>query len=147
MNTYHCSECICYDQGTCAAGLYPLIGDGICNDETNNAECHYDDGDCCLSETKTDHCSECICYGQETCMAGINPTSVGDGICNDQTNNMECNYDGGDCCKVPINKDQCSNCECISKFHSLQWHKFSHIMKICKTIINVSRILGVSFSF
>ena len=119
LNTYYCSECICYDQGTCAAGLYPLIGDGICNDETNNAECHYDDGDCCLSETKTDHCSECICYGQETCMAGIIPTSVGDGICNDETNNMECNYDGGDCCKVPINKDQCFNCECISKLHSL----------------------------
>ena len=23
---------------------------------------------------------------------------VGDGICNDETNNLECNYDGGDCC-------------------------------------------------
>ena len=27
-----------------------------------------------------------------------NPNMVGNGICNDETNNLECNYDGGDCC-------------------------------------------------
>ena len=38
-----------------------LIGDGFCNDETNNAECLYDHGDCCLSKTDTSYCSECTC--------------------------------------------------------------------------------------
>ena len=119
MNTYYCSECNCYDQGKCAVGLFPLVGNGNCNDETNTVECNYDDGDCCLSETITDHCSECICYGQEICKAGIIPQSIGDGICNDETNNAECNYDGYDCCKSPANKDHCSNCECIGKLNTL----------------------------
>ena len=26
---------------------YMKVGDGVCNDETNNAECNYDGGDCC----------------------------------------------------------------------------------------------------
>ena len=38
-----------------------IVGDGFCNDETNNAECNYDHGDCCLSNMNTDHCSECAC--------------------------------------------------------------------------------------
>ena len=38
-----------------------LIGDGMCNDETNNADCNYDGGDCCLSDIKTNKCLECAC--------------------------------------------------------------------------------------
>jgi hypothetical protein len=54
---------------------HAFVGDGVCNDETNIAECDYDGGDCCP-----------------------NLNMVGDGICNDETNNLGCNYDGGDCC-------------------------------------------------
>ena len=39
-----------------------LIGDGICDDFTNIAECGYDGGDCCGDDVNTDHCDECICY-------------------------------------------------------------------------------------
>ena len=39
----------------------PLVGDGYCHDETNNPDCNYDGGDCCLSSQNTDHCSECLC--------------------------------------------------------------------------------------
>ena len=46
---------------TCAAPL-GLIGNGFCNDETNNAECNYDGGDCCGACINTDHCSECLCH-------------------------------------------------------------------------------------
>ena len=28
-----------------------LIGNGICNDEANNADCYYDGGDCCKFNT------------------------------------------------------------------------------------------------
>ena len=38
-----------------------MIGNGHCNDETNNPACNYDGGDCCLSIANTDHCSECEC--------------------------------------------------------------------------------------
>ena len=42
------------------------------------------------------------------------PAWVGDGYCDDVTNNMECNYDGGDCCGSDINTQYCSECQCIA---------------------------------
>ena len=41
------------------------------------------------------------------------PELIGNGYCNDETNSEDCNHDGGDCC-VNVNKDVCSDCECIS---------------------------------
>ena len=42
-----------------------------------------------------------------------NSAWVGDGYCDDVTNNMECNYDGGDCCLDPVNTNYCSECQCL----------------------------------
>ena len=39
-----------------------LVGNGICNDETNNVECYFDGGDCCGACINTEYCSQCICY-------------------------------------------------------------------------------------
>ena len=75
-----------------------LIGDGFCNDETNNADCNYDGGDCCVNINMT-YCSNCTCHHRENCLAGFIPSVVGDGFCDDGTNNADCHYDGGDCCK------------------------------------------------
>lgn len=62
MNTDDCTECVCYeDWNNCATPL-DLIGNGICNDESNNADCFYDGGDCCGVCTNTDSCSECVCH-------------------------------------------------------------------------------------
>ena len=115
-----------------------LIGNGFCNDETNNPDCNYDGGDCCVVNTNTDSCSDCSCLLIETCAAGYhplvgnrfcnedtnvvecdydggdccpNPNMVGDAICHDETNHLGCNYDGGDCC-VNVNTDSCSDCNC-----------------------------------
>ena len=44
----------------CAYG--ELVGNGMCNDEANIAECIYDGGDCCTGCINTDLCSECLCY-------------------------------------------------------------------------------------
>ena len=84
----------------CSANV-TLIGDGFCNDETNNADCNYDGGDCCGSCVVTDHCSQCECIG------GANVTNVliTNGVCDDQTNNADCNYDGGECCVKPKGTD------------------------------------------
>ena len=85
-----------------------LIGDGFCFDESNNANCNFDGGDCCGYDVKTDFCSDCRCYFNETCVAGTHPL-VGDGFCNDETNNELCNYDAGDCCGVTANNELCLN--------------------------------------
>ena len=37
---------------------------------------------------------------------------INDGICNDENNVEECNYDGGDCCGSCINTDNCTECLC-----------------------------------
>ena len=37
---------------------------------------------------------------------------VGTGFCNDETNNPDCNYDGGDCCTTNANTTACSECAC-----------------------------------
>ena len=34
------------------------------------------------------------------------------GVCNDEANNAECNYDGGDCCLACINTEDCTECVC-----------------------------------
>ena len=37
---------------------------------------------------------------------------VGNGHCNDEANDADCVYDGGDCCGPCANTDQCSDCVC-----------------------------------
>ena len=39
-----------------------LLGDGLCNDESNNAECNFDGGDCCGGCIISNYCTECICH-------------------------------------------------------------------------------------
>ena len=38
---------------------------------------------------------------------------VGDGYCDDITNNLDCNYDGGDCCGSFVNNQYCTECQCL----------------------------------
>ena len=38
------------------------------------------------------------------------PKWIGDGFCDDSTNNLKCNYDGGDCCGNDTDKTYCFNC-------------------------------------
>ena len=76
-----------------------IVGDGFCNDETNNPDCNYDGGDCCGSCVVREQCSECQCIGGHD-GNGVSSPSIGDSVCNDETNNGACNYDGGDCCSI-----------------------------------------------
>ena len=88
-----------------------LIANGHCNDETNNAECNFDGGDCCGSCINKNYCSNCTCIGNAD-WNGVSNAVVGDGVCNDETNNGECYYDGLDCCRSPVNTTLCSDCLC-----------------------------------
>ena len=38
---------------------------------------------------------------------------IGNGYCDDDNNNKQCKYDGGDCCGFCINTEHCTNCECL----------------------------------
>ena len=69
VNTDLCSDCKCYVNETCVAGTHPLVGDGFCNDETNNENCNYDGGECCSTCTSTSKCAECACLSgtDDTC--------------------------------------------------------------------------------
>ena len=116
-----------------------MVGNGVCEDETNNQDCNYDGGDCCVVNANTVSCSECVCHLIATCAAGYH-SLVGNGFCNDDTNIAECNYDGGDCCPNPnmvgdaichadtnhlgcnfdggdccvkVNTHSCSDCNCL----------------------------------
>ena len=96
---------------TCAAGYHPFVEDYFCNDETNNAACNYDGGDCCGSCVLRDYCSDCECLTAN--QENYNNPLVGNGFCNDETNTAACNYDGGDCCGSNVNLQYCYDCECI----------------------------------
>ena len=57
---------------------------------------------------------------------------IGDGFCNDEANNENCNYDGGDCCGYTVNTDFCSDCKCyvngtcVAGTHPLVGDGFCH---------------------
>ena len=42
-----------------------------------------------------------------------NPGWVGDGYCDDVTNNVQCGFDNGDCCGLNINTQYCQVCQCL----------------------------------
>merc|ERR1711976_183948 len=96
------------------------FGDNYCDDENNNPECGYDGGDCCGDNVNTQYCSEfeCLEFPPETTQApdGSNceiPHWFGDNYCDDENNNSECGYDGGDCCGDKVNTMYCSECKCL----------------------------------
>jgi hypothetical protein len=39
-----------------------VIGDGVCDDRQNVAECNYDGQDCCLPSVNTSFCEDCRCH-------------------------------------------------------------------------------------
>jgi len=41
------------------------------------------------------------------------PQWQGDNFCDDENNNAECAFDGGDCCGDDVNTQYCSACECL----------------------------------
>ena len=108
-----------YDGTDCCSGNVITIGDGICQDENNNGQCSFDGGDCCTAEVNTTSCSICECMTQETILP-FDPCplfdKIGDGICNDENNNVICSYDGGDCCGSNIDTSNCSHCDKCLKF-------------------------------
>ena len=53
-----------------------------------------------------------FCFPKQIGCGSSNPSWIGDGYCDDETNNAGCNFDGGDCCGENINTQYCNECIC-----------------------------------
>ena len=51
------------------------------------------------------------------------PHQKADGVCDDENNIEECEYDGGDCCGSKVQIGFCSECECLDPNHQGKWEK------------------------
>ena len=60
----YCTECQCVSTEYGDVISNALVGNGICNDETNTVNCGFDAFDCCLSNVTDHHCSECSCHSK-----------------------------------------------------------------------------------
>ena len=52
-------------------------------------------------------------YSSTSSPGGCNAAWTGDMYCDDINNNMECGYDGGDCCGCDVHTDYCTECQCL----------------------------------
>lgn len=109
------------------------VGDGYCDSASNIPECGYDAGDCCpctcvpsedWSCGVDDDFTDFDCKDPDSgCLPTPSPTlpdfpdcagfvpHIRDGFCDASNNNVECGYDGGDCCEctcVPGTRYSCS---------------------------------------
>lgn len=96
-------------------GYLPHLQDGYCDSDLNVAECGWDGGDCCVCTCLEDLTHECGQIGDGfDCKDPDAPTDCNeallsdctgylydyqDGYCDDELNNEECAWDGGDCCR------------------------------------------------
>ena len=131
VDTTYCTQCLCLDPSfqsstnpsTTGCSNPNWQGDGYCDDENNNANCAYDGGDCCGNNTNVEYCTHCHCldpsFQTTTFQARIQssgcyfPDWQGDGYCDDDNNNADCAYDGGDCCGDDFKIDYCTQCQCL----------------------------------
>lgn len=51
---------------------------------------------------------------QNTTLSCPNTEWSGDQVCDDLTNTLECDFDGGDCCLDSIDDSQCNECICYN---------------------------------
>lgn len=101
-------------------------GDGFCDDSNNKEECGWDDGDCCGKDVDTTICYFCQCLepeysSQAPDLFGCLDLWIGDGSCDDRNNNVECGWDGADCCGRNVNTNFCSECECLNFDINNKW--------------------------
>ena len=52
-----------------------------------------------------------VCYKTTGCNSDVSHY-IGDWYCDDENNNVACDFDGGDCCLDEINADYCTECLC-----------------------------------
>merc|ERR1712021_244340 len=133
----YCSDCLCIElpETTEApiecVGVNQWIGDNYCDDVNNNPECDFDGGDCCQEAPANgwdQYCEDCECFDmpetteppmettEEPMDDCLGPHRSKDNYCDDQNNNPECDFDGGDCCQDEAAEgwnQYCNDCLCL----------------------------------
>ena len=114
-----------------------MVGNGYCNDETNNEDCNFDGGECCGPCVNKTRCIECQCKSNDIktskSLNGAPNQLIGNGYCNDDTNIEGCDYDGGDCCGNCVVTDDCSKCQCLgglSGSKKLDWAYSCYVFQL-----------------
>ena len=77
---------------------------GICSWSTFNQDLKVARSDTVVIRVPNNFCLE----GGTTTPCGGNQAWISDGFCDDFNNNINCNYDGGDCCAPNINTQYCT---------------------------------------
>ena len=113
VKTTYCTQCLCWDPAYSGCFNAYWQGDGSCDDENNNADCEYDGGDCCGENVNATFCSHCQCLDPAAFDGCLYPGYKSDDACDDESNNADCEYDGGDCCGDNVNTTFCSQCQCL----------------------------------
>jgi len=122
----YCNDCLCLEMPETTEGPAECpdewIGDNYCDDVCNNDDNDFDGGDCCQDEAAegwNHYCNDCLCLEMpETTEGPIECPDewIGDNYCDDQCNNDDNDFDGGDCCQEEPNDDwtaYCNTCECL----------------------------------
>ena len=102
-------------------------GDGWCDDVNNNEACFFDGGDCCGGIININFCTVCQCLeggggsggtttpSETTTGGSCNLGMIANGYCDDINNNLDCIYDGGDCCGSNVLTYFCTVCQCLEE--------------------------------
>ena len=54
-----------------------------------------------------------VFFSVKIAVCKVRPRDLGDGVCDDDANNPECNFDNGDCClNTQASKQYCTQCLC-----------------------------------
>ena len=74
-----------------------LLGNGVCDDVCNIADCAFDHGDCDTANTDNTDATDGPIHHDDECAVGCPLTWIGDGICDGACQVEACQFDGSDC--------------------------------------------------
>ena len=69
---------------------------------------------------------------------------IGDWFCDDENNNIECDFDGGDCCGPYVDTTYCEQCVCLNATKYATISMFFHFLNFLADMysdVAVSKLL------
>jgi hypothetical protein len=97
---YECGEngYDCVDPEICDP---TMLFNGVCDPEANIPDCWYDTGDCCPESCSGSECGSAGYQCIDPAYMCPHPELQGNGVCDEENNIPQCDYDSTDCCPYP----------------------------------------------